>query len=154
MTVMTLFWLLAAALTAVTMAVLLTPLLRRARTHQLDTRVQGPTARSQMVRWYHDQLRELDADLRAGTIDAAGHAHARAELGRRLLDDTADTADSATTPPARPDRRLHLFRADRGLRTVKRADGQISQRQQLVEIGEGRRMGAAMLRRPGLGPLG
>ncbi|CAJ0700680.1 hypothetical protein LMG19089_02653 [Ralstonia edaphis] len=111
MTVMTLFWLLAAALTAVTMAVLLTPLLRRARTHQLDTRIQGPTARSLMVRWYHDQLRELDADLRAGAIDAAGHAHARAELGRRLLDDTADTADSATTPPARPDRRPVLLAA-------------------------------------------
>ncbi|CAJ0722444.1 MAG: c-type cytochrome biogenesis protein CcmI [Ralstonia sp.] len=108
MTVMTLFWLLAAALTAITMAVLLTPLLRRARTDKVDTLIQRPTARSQMVRWYQDQLRELDADLRTGAIDAAGHAHARAELGRRLLDDTADTA---STPQARPDRRPVLLAA-------------------------------------------
>lgn len=108
MTVMTLFWLLAAALTAVSMAVLLTPLLRRARTDKVDTALQRPTARSQMVRWYQDQLRELDADLRTGAIDAAGHAHARAELGQRLLDDTADTGGSS---PARPDRRPVLLAA-------------------------------------------
>ncbi|MGN6262201.1 MAG: c-type cytochrome biogenesis protein CcmI [Ralstonia sp.] len=108
MTVMTLFWLLAAALTAITMAVLLTPLLRRARSDAGDTRIQRPTARSQMVRWYQEQLRELDADLRNGAIDAAGHAHARAELGRRLLDDTADTAG---TSQARPDRRAVLLAA-------------------------------------------
>jgi len=108
MTVMTLFWLLAAALTAVTMAVLLTPLLRRTRSDEGDTHMQSPTVRSQMVRWYQDQLRELDADLRAGTIDAVGHAHARAELGRRLLDDTANTA---STSQARSDRRPVLFAA-------------------------------------------
>ncbi|CAJ0770292.1 c-type cytochrome biogenesis protein CcmI [Ralstonia chuxiongensis] len=108
MTVMTLFWLLAAALTAVTMAVLLTPLLRRARNDAGDALSQSPTARSQMVRWYQEQLRELDADLRNGAIDAAGHAHARAELGRRLLDDTADTA---STSQARSDRRPVLLAA-------------------------------------------
>jgi len=108
MTVMTLFWLLAAVLTAVTMVVLLTPLLRRARNDVGDTHIQIPTVRSQMVRWYQDQLRELDTDLRTGAMDAAGHAHARAELGRRLLDDTAGTA---STPQARPDRRPVLFAA-------------------------------------------
>lgn len=102
MTVMILFWLLAAALTAVTMAVLLTPLLRRVRNDMGAPHLQRPTARSQMVRWYQDQLRELDADLHTGAIDAAGHAHARAELGQRLLD---DTADSGSTSRARPDRR-------------------------------------------------
>lgn len=107
MTVMTLFWL-AAALTAVTMAVLLTPLLRRAGNDVGDTFIQSPTAHTQMVRWYQDQLRELDADLRNGAIDAAGHAHARAELGRRLLDDTADTA---STSQARSDRRPVLLAA-------------------------------------------
>lgn len=108
MTVMTLFWLLAAALTAVTMAVLLTPLLRRARNDAGDALSQRPTARTQMVRWYQDQLRELDADLRNGAIDAASHARARAELGRRLLDDTADTP---STSQARPDRRPVLLAA-------------------------------------------
>lgn len=108
MTVMTLFWLLAAVLTAVTMAVLLTPLLRRARNDAGGTHIQSPNVRSQMVRWYQDQLRELDADLRTGAIDAAGLAHARAELGQRLLDDTADTA---STPQARPDRRPVLLAA-------------------------------------------
>lgn len=104
MTVITLFWLLAAALTAITMAVLLTPLLRRPRSHIGDTALQRPTARNQMVRWYQDQLRELDADLHTGAIDAAGHARARAELGQRLLDDTADTGTAAIAQ-ARPDRR-------------------------------------------------
>nr|WP_311528076.1 c-type cytochrome biogenesis protein CcmI [uncultured Ralstonia sp.] len=107
---MTLFWLLAAALTAITMAVLLTPLLRRPRSNAGDTALQRLTARGQMVRWYQDELRELDADLRAGAIDAAGHAHARAELGQRLLDDTADTGNIAITQ-ARPDRRPVLLAA-------------------------------------------
>ncbi|MWN00276.1 c-type cytochrome biogenesis protein CcmI, partial [Escherichia coli] len=48
MTVMTLFWLLAAVLTAITMAVLLTPLLRRARNDAGGTHIQSPTVRSQM----------------------------------------------------------------------------------------------------------
>lgn len=34
-----------------------------------------------------DQLRELDADLAAGTIDATGHASARQELERRVAED-------------------------------------------------------------------
>jgi cytochrome c-type biogenesis protein CcmH len=34
-----------------------------------------------------DQLRELDADLAAGAIDAAGYASARQELERRVAED-------------------------------------------------------------------
>jgi cytochrome c-type biogenesis protein CcmH len=48
---------------------------------------------------YRDQLAELDRDLAAGTLAAADHAQARAELQRRLLDDTAPAGVAAATPP-------------------------------------------------------
>ncbi|SPA42136.1 Cytochrome C-type biogenesis protein [Cupriavidus taiwanensis] len=87
---MTTFWLLAAALIAAATLCLLWPLLRR--------RAQSDPAtpeRALLVDLYHDQLRELDRDLHAGTLSAARHAEARDELGRRLLD---EAAGSATTP--------------------------------------------------------
>jgi cytochrome c-type biogenesis protein CcmH len=80
---MTLFILLAAALAAIVLLVLVLPLLRRpapAKEHSAD---------KVNIHIYRDQLRELDEDLAAGTIDQAQHAEARAELERRLLDDTA-----------------------------------------------------------------
>lgn len=110
MTAMTTFWLLAAALTAVTMAALLIPLMRRPRPAAGATKGSRPTERAEMVRWYQEQLREIDADLRAGTLDAASHARVRAELGQRLLDDTDDAA--STAPAAlRTDRRPALLGA-------------------------------------------
>lgn len=90
---MTTFWLLAAALIAATMACLLWPLLRRRAAPDA-----GMPERALLVALYRDQLRELDADLRSGTLTAARHTEARDELGRRLLDDTAGAA--AGTAPA------------------------------------------------------
>jgi cytochrome c-type biogenesis protein CcmH len=82
---MTTFWFLAAALMAVTMAGLLWPLLRQPSGTAVADR-PAPALRDV----YRDQLRELDADLRAGTLSPARHAEARDELARRLLDDTGE----------------------------------------------------------------
>lgn len=49
---------------------------------------------------HRDQLRELDADVRAGTLDTEDYEKARCELEARLLDDVADS-DAASTPPQR-----------------------------------------------------
>ncbi|EYS93410.1 cytochrome C biogenesis protein CcmI [Cupriavidus sp. SK-4] len=84
---MTTFWLLAAALIAAATACLLWPLLRR-RTAPAP----GTPERTLLVDLYHDQLHELDTDLRGGTLTAARHAEARDELGRRLLDEAAGAA--------------------------------------------------------------
>ncbi|QQX88085.1 c-type cytochrome biogenesis protein CcmI [Cupriavidus necator] len=84
---MTAFWLLAAALIAAATAYLLWPLLRRQAAPD-----PGTPERTLLVDLYHDQLRELDTDLRGGTLTAARHAEARDELGRRLLDDAAVAA--------------------------------------------------------------
>ncbi|NSX15291.1 c-type cytochrome biogenesis protein CcmI [Cupriavidus taiwanensis] len=91
------FWLLAAALIAAATACLLWPLLRR----------RAPSApatpeRALLVDLYHDQLRELDRDLRAGTLGAARHAEARDELGRRLLDEAAGSSSAPAGAGASP----------------------------------------------------
>ncbi|UDM53668.1 c-type cytochrome biogenesis protein CcmI [Cupriavidus sp. MP-37] len=83
---MTTFWLLAAALIAAATACLLWPLLRRPAPGAAAT-----PERAQLVELYHDQLRELERDLHAGTLSAARHAEARDELGRRLLEEAAGT---------------------------------------------------------------
>ncbi len=48
---------------------------------------------------YRDQLRELDEDLAAGTINRDEHAEARGELERRLLEDTAGGDAGDASPP-------------------------------------------------------
>ena len=84
---MTTFLLLATALAALVLLVAIWPLLRH----------QGPvldnSADKVNINIYRDQLRELDEDLAAGTIDQARHAEARAELERRLLEDTTGESD-------------------------------------------------------------
>ena len=76
---MTTFLLLAAALAAIVLMVAIWPLLR----------LQGPvldnSADKVNINIYRDQLRELEEDLSAGTIDQARHAEARTEL-ETLLD--------------------------------------------------------------------
>lgn len=90
---MTTFALFSAALIAAVLLIVLLPLLRRpASTQDISgTRVN--------INIYRDQMRELDEDLAAGTIDQARHAEARAELERRLLDDTADSNPSVSPAP-------------------------------------------------------
>ncbi len=51
------------------------------------------------VNIYRDQLRELDDDLAAGTINHERHAEARGELERRLLEDTGDSSAKVAAVP-------------------------------------------------------
>lgn len=91
---MTLFFLTAAALVAGVLLVLVLPLLQK------PGATAALSADKVNISIYRDQLRELDEDLAAGTIDPARHAEARAELERRLLDDTAvEDGAIAATPP-------------------------------------------------------
>ena len=71
-------------------------LLRPWKHHQAE---HDTTARDINARIYRDQLAELDRDCAAGTLAPGDHAQARAELQRRLLDDTR-LAEPAITPPA------------------------------------------------------
>lgn len=92
---MTAFILLAAALAAIVLLVAMWPLLRRrapASDHSAD---------KVNINIYRDQLRELDEDLAAGTIDQARHAEARVELERRLLEDTTGECSPGTAAAPR-----------------------------------------------------
>jgi cytochrome c-type biogenesis protein CcmH len=87
---MTLFWLTGAALAAAVLAWLLRPFFGRA--------APGPVSRNVAnVAVYRDQLRELDADLAAGTLAPEDYERARAELEARLLQDVGE----ADRPPVR-----------------------------------------------------
>ena len=48
---------------------------------------------------YRDQLADLDRDLAAGTLAEADHAQARADLQRRLLDDTGQSESGTSIAP-------------------------------------------------------
>jgi len=74
------FWLIAAALAAGALAWVLPPFIRR----QGGQRLSRSEAN---VSIYKDQLRELDAELAAGTLSPDDHARARLELEARLLED-------------------------------------------------------------------
>ena len=86
------FALLAAALAAIVLLVVLVPLLRQSRPAELSTDRAN-------IGIYRDQLRELDDDLAAGTIDSAQHAEARSELERRLLEDVGEREATASPAP-------------------------------------------------------
>ena len=72
------FWIVAAAMTAVVTLAIVWPLLRR-------TDEGGHAAADHDVEVYAAQLRELDGDLERGTIADTEATTARAEIGRRLL---------------------------------------------------------------------
>lgn len=79
---MTVFLIVAALLLAVALFFVLPTLLRQAAVvnpHALRAEVNLTVLR--------DQMRELDADLAAGTISATAHASARQELERRVAED-------------------------------------------------------------------
>ena len=77
---MIVFWLIAAVFAAGALAFVLRPLLRRSRGQE----VRRSDAN---VAIYKDQLRELDAELAAGTLTPEDHDRARVELQSRLLED-------------------------------------------------------------------
>ena len=92
---MTLFWLVGAALAALVLALLLRPLARAGRDATLSRAAVNLSV-------YRDQLRELEADLAAGTLAREDYDKARAELEARMLDDVgAPEAERPATPGRR-----------------------------------------------------
>ena len=88
---MTLFWIIGGLLVAVALLFIVPPLLWR--------KASGRLSRSAVnVAVYRDQLRELDADLRAGTLSADHYEKARRELEARLLDDVGGAEGAAGLP--------------------------------------------------------
>ncbi len=85
---MTLFWALAAALTAAALAFLLPPLLRR-RTATPDNRVAANAA------IYREQLEELAADLQRGAIGKEEFERASREIERRIVAEHAASGPQA-----------------------------------------------------------
>ena len=66
-----------------------------------DGRADATSTQELNTRLYRDQLAELDRDLATGTLAAADHAQARADLQRRLLEDVAQTEAVDAAPGAR-----------------------------------------------------
>jgi cytochrome c-type biogenesis protein CcmH len=91
---MTLFWVLAAALAALVVLFVLRPFLGRASRKS----VSRDTAN---VAIYKDQLRELDADLAAGTLAREDYERSKAELEGRLLADVTGSDAAAAAGPGR-----------------------------------------------------
>jgi cytochrome c-type biogenesis protein CcmH len=89
---MTVFWVLSALLAVGALALTLRPLLRRSGA--------GVSRDELNVSVYRDQLRELDADLRAGTLAQADHERSRRELERRMLEDVEEKPAAGKIPPA------------------------------------------------------
>lgn len=86
---MTAFLIIAALMMAGALIFILPTLLRKepvANRHALRAEVNLTVLR--------DQLRELNADLAAGTIDAQGYESARHELERRVVEDVQPSAES------------------------------------------------------------
>ncbi len=93
---MTLFWVYAALLTAVALAILVTPLVRG------RSKAGASMSRSASnLTLFCDQLAELDADLAAGTIDREQWEAARGDLQRGLLEDAGAPAAPAAAPATR-----------------------------------------------------
>jgi len=88
------FWIVAALMLAGVLALLLWPLLGAGK------RVASSTGRETNLSVYRDQLRELDADLAAGTLDEAQHRAARSDVESRVLEDTANTEAAVAAAPA------------------------------------------------------
>ena len=88
---MTVFWLIGAVAAAAVIAWVLRPLLTR-KNPSLPSRAAANVA------IYRDQLRELEADLTAGTLAREDYERARAELEARALRD----ASQPDAPPAQP----------------------------------------------------
>lgn len=90
---MTKFWIIAGLMIVVALLFIVPPLLVRAR------RLGSATRTELNLSIYRDQLRELDADLAAGTLSMEQYQIARNELEGRVLDDSGAAAN-VTTPPS------------------------------------------------------
>jgi len=89
---MTLFVLIAAIMTAAALLCLLPPLLRKSQGTQT-----AETAETANIGVLQDQLRELDADRQAQTLDDQAYASAHVELERRIASST-NNANAIATP--------------------------------------------------------
>jgi len=98
---MTLFWLVGALAAAAVLAWILRPLLSRKH-------AAAPSRDAANVAIYRDQLRELDADLAAGTLAREDYERARAEIEARALADVGQAEGE-------PARRLDALRGRRGV---------------------------------------
>src|SRR5690349_24633384 len=76
------FVVIAAALAVLALGLVLRPLLKRRDGARLSRREAN-------IAIYKDELRELDADLAAGTLARADYDRARMELEARLLEDVS-----------------------------------------------------------------
>ncbi len=83
------FWLIVGALIVVTLLVLLPPLLRRGNS-SIST-----TSSEVNLSVFRDQLRELDADLAAGTVNEVQYQNARSDLESRVLENSGTTEIAA-----------------------------------------------------------
>lgn len=91
---MTAFWIAAGLLTALALAVLCWPLLRRRANTSASRRAINAAI-------FRDQMTDLERDLAAGTLSQADYATARDELERRVLEDVADDGSSTTATASR-----------------------------------------------------
>jgi cytochrome c-type biogenesis protein CcmH len=89
----TAFWIAAALLAGLALAFVLPSLLR-------GKRRTGATSREANVALYREQMKELDADLAAGTLSPRHHQEARLEIERRVLEDAGEDAAPAGSSPA------------------------------------------------------
>ena len=76
------FWVVASIMIVGVLAVLLLPLLGKGKRSASSSRQETNLS------IYRDQLRELEADLAAGTLDEAQHRAARSDLESRVLEDS------------------------------------------------------------------
>jgi cytochrome c-type biogenesis protein CcmH len=108
---MTLFWIFAAALIALALALVLPPLLRCAPPSQAQPHHKTDARRANLA-ILREQLKELDAELTSGRISADQHALARTDIERRVLDEeglTDSLSPAANSPVATNAKRSAIF---------------------------------------------
>lgn len=94
------FWITAALFIVVALLFILTPLLRRGSS--------GAQEHNLTVSVYRDQMAELEADLRAGTINQKQYEVGRQELEQRLLDEVPVAVEVPHVQTAPDKRKLAL----------------------------------------------
>ena len=81
------FWVIGGLMTAGALSFVIVPMVRRV------PRASKLSASAALVACYRDQVRELEADLGAGTLSREYYEESRGEIERRLLDDVSRAAD-------------------------------------------------------------
>ena len=101
---MTVFWIAAALMLLLALSFLLPPLMRRRAGAALS-----PPASTRNVALLREQLRQLDAELASGTLDAEQHRASRAEIEQRALDEQEDVRDAPPLKAGRASRTALLL---------------------------------------------